>query len=191
MRRGCGFDPLTAVCLHLHEKLRVFFPFEGRGNILDALHPQVLIATMALWCNACKSPVSSPCTSHHPPGDQRRSACRRFRSVLLFWSVLKRGCVCLWWYRLHYRLTECCGSWFFNWLELNHLTKRWPFITYFRVTITNIVIFQLHPLRALLVQLSYNLLRPVCCVSQHVLWQYKQDFFCFSSNSGFLLATPT
>ncbi|XP_032409262.1 neuronal PAS domain-containing protein 4-like [Xiphophorus hellerii] len=36
---------------------------------------------MALWCNACKSPVSSPCTSHHPPGDQRRSACRRFRST--------------------------------------------------------------------------------------------------------------
>ncbi|KAM4729184.1 neuronal PAS domain-containing protein 4-like [Anableps anableps] len=36
---------------------------------------------MALWCNACKCHVSALCTSHHLPGDQRRSACRRFRST--------------------------------------------------------------------------------------------------------------
>ncbi|MED6253723.1 hypothetical protein ATANTOWER_031098 [Ataeniobius toweri] len=36
---------------------------------------------MALWCNACKCHVSSPCTSHLLPGDQSRSACRRFRST--------------------------------------------------------------------------------------------------------------
>ncbi|MEQ2298031.1 hypothetical protein AMECASPLE_000941 [Ameca splendens] len=36
---------------------------------------------MALWCNACKCHVSSPCTSHLLPGDQRPSACRRFRST--------------------------------------------------------------------------------------------------------------
>ncbi|XP_015235062.1 PREDICTED: neuronal PAS domain-containing protein 4-like [Cyprinodon variegatus] len=36
---------------------------------------------MALWCNACKCVVSSPCTSHHLSGDARRAANSRSRST--------------------------------------------------------------------------------------------------------------
>ncbi|KAM4599690.1 neuronal PAS domain-containing protein 4-like [Fundulus diaphanus] len=36
---------------------------------------------MALWCNACQCHVSAPCATHRPAGEERRSACRRFRST--------------------------------------------------------------------------------------------------------------
>lgn len=41
---------------------------------------------MTIWCNTCRCLVRAPCTSHrhHRPVDQRSSACRSFRSVLLF-----------------------------------------------------------------------------------------------------------
>ena len=40
-------------------------------------------AEMTIWCNTCRSRVSSPCPSHPLPEDQRAFFCRRFRSVLL------------------------------------------------------------------------------------------------------------